>query len=249
MTHRIRRLPLAGPATASFLAALLAALALAPAASAHSGIEVGEYLVEVGWRNEPAYVAQPNAVQVTVVHHADAKPVTDLALDALSVVVSTGGQDSPSLSLVPAFDAVESIGPLGEYDAPIVPTAPGNYTFHVTGSIHGTAVDLKLTSGAETFDPVAGSSDIEFPAKLSNLSEVSTRLDRIDARIAALQSAQPGSAALEAAKDAAAAAKSAKDTENQALLIGGLVGGAGFIVAVAALAIAMRARRGGAGSM
>lgn len=239
--HRFRRRLLAGIVPA----ALLASLALAPAAAAHEGTEVGEYLVEVGWLHEPAFVGQPNAVQVTIVHHADDKPVTDLAADALTVVVSTAGTDSPSLALEAAFDDVEMTGPLGEYDAALVPTAPGDYSFHITGSIHDTAVDLTLASGAETFDPVVSSADLQFPAKVPDLGEVATRLDRIDGRIQALQSAAPGSDTLTAAQDAAAAANSAVMVANQALLIGGLLGFAGLVLAVIALFVAMRARRGG----
>lgn len=237
---KLRSRSLVGLASAS----LLIALALAPAASAHTPHAVGEYQLEIGWLHEPALVAQPNAVQVTIVDGAG-KPVTDLALDVLSVVVSTAGQDGPSLSLLPAFDAEEGLGPLGEYDAVLVPTAPGDYTFHIKGSIHGTAVDITVASGAETFDPVVASTDLEFPAKLPNLTEVATRLDRIDARVAALQSANPGSAALDAANAAVLAAKSAADTANQALLLGGLMGGGGIVLALLALVVAARARRAG----
>jgi hypothetical protein len=242
--HRFRRRFVAGLVPA----ALLVSLALAPAASAHEGIEVGEYLVEVGWLNEPAFVGQPNAVQVTVIHHADEKPVTDLAADALSVVVSTAGTDSASLALTAAFDDIEMTGPLGEYDAALVPTAPGDYSFHITGSIKGTAVDLKLDSGEETFDPVVSSNDLQFPAKVPDLGEVATRLDRIDGRITALQSAAPGSDALAAAQAAAAAANSAANAANQALLIGALLGGAGLVLAAIALAMTLRARRPGPGA-
>ena len=229
-----------------FVLASLVSIALVPAASAHSGVEVGEFLVTVGWKNEPAYVGQPNAVQVTVLDHHDESPITDLATGDLSVVVSTAGQDSASLPLDAAFDAAESIGPLGEYVAELVPTAPGDYTFHVTGSIHGTAVDLELTSGEETFDAVQGSSDLEFPAKLPNLGEVATRLDRIDARIAALQSADPGAGdgALAVAQAATDAARAANASADRALLVGSVIGAAGLLVAVIALFMAMRVRRG-----
>lgn len=238
----------AGLATAS----LLLSLALAPATAAHSGIAVGPYLVEVGWRVEPAFVGQPNAVQVTILHHDGDVPITDLGAGALAVVVSTAGVDSPSLALLPAFDATEGTGPLGEYATAIVPTAPGDYTFHITGAIRETAVDLTLTSGADTFDPVLGSSDLEFPAKLPNLTEVATRLDRIDARIAALQSADPDSTALEAAQAAAQAAtdaaRAATAAADRALLVGAALGGAGGLLALIALVIALRAGRRGAGS-
>lgn len=241
MTHRIRRLPHAGLATAS----LLATLALAPAVSAHAGSEVGEYLVEVGWLNEPTFVGQPNAVQVTITHHADETPVTDLGPDDLKVVVSTSDQQSASLSFDPAFDAAEGEGPLGQYDAAIVPTTPGDYTFHITGSIHGTAVDLTVSSGDETFNSVESSAELQFPAKLPDLVDVATRLDRIDSRIAALQSPDPNSPAIAAAKAATDAANAAAATANQALAVGVLLGGAGVLLAAAALAMTLRGRKRG----
>ncbi|MEO5704514.1 MAG: hypothetical protein ABIR64_05910 [Candidatus Limnocylindrales bacterium] len=243
MTHRTRRLPLTGMATAS----LLAAFALAPAASAHEGIEVGEYLVEIGWLNEPAIVGQPNAVQVTVRNHEDESPVVDLVPGALAVVVSTAGQDSEHFDLIPVFDAEDKTGPLGEYDASLVPTAPGNYTFHIEGRIHGTDVDVTVRSEDGAFDGVIGSSEFEFPAKLPNLTEVATRLDRIDGRIEALQSADPGSEAIDIANAATDAAQAAIDTANRALLFGGLMGGAGLVLAVIALRTARKSGRKGAG--
>ena len=236
------------PSLAGLTAAILVSLALAPVVAAHSAIEVGNYLVEVGWRTEPAYVGQPNAVQVAVKNHADESPVLDLGPNDLAVVVSTAGTDSSSLAFTPAFDAIEKVGSLGEYDAALVPTAPGDYTFHVTGSIHGTKVDINLTSGDETFDAVVTSNDLEFPAKQPSLVEVATHLDRIDARVAALQSAEPGTAALTAAKAAADTARSAADSASLALLVGAILGGAGLLVAVVAVVLATRAGRRGAGT-
>jgi hypothetical protein len=236
-----RRLPVAAILAGSVLAALV------PGAAAHSGIEVGEYLLTIGWRNEPAFVGQPNAVQVTIVHHDDDSPVTDLAADALTVTVSTAAVDSPSLALEPAFDAAEGTGRQGEYGAALVPTAPGGYAFHITGSIHGTAVDVTLASGADTFDPVVGSGDLEFPVKLPSLDEVATHLDRIDARIAALQSAAPGSEALSVAQDAAAGARAAAASADRALLVGAVLGGAGLVLALAALVVVVRAGQRGSG--
>jgi hypothetical protein len=221
-------------------AALLAALALAPNVAAHAAFTAGTYSIEVGWVNEPTYVGQPNAVQVTI-HDKDDKPVTDLGADDISVVVSTAGTDSPSLTFDPAFDLAEGEGPLGEYDASIVPTAPGDYTFHITGSIHGTPVDIRATSGSDTFNAVVGSTDIEFPVKLPSLDEVSTHLDRIDGRIAALQSASPAGGGDAAA--ALAAAQTASDAANRALLVGGLLGGAGVVIGALGLWIALRSRR------
>jgi hypothetical protein len=227
-----------------FALASLLSLGLAPAVSAHSGIEVGEYLLTVGWQNEPAYAGQPNGVQVFIADHHDESPVNDLGAEDLSVVVSIAGQDSASLVLEPRFDLAEGFGTPGEYGAELIPTAPGDYTFHLTGKIHDAPVDLDVTAGEETFSSVLGSSDAEFPVKLPNLGEVATRLDRIDGRIAELQSAAPGADALHVATAASDAAAAATAAANQALLIGSLIGLAGIVVAVVALAVAMRARRG-----
>jgi hypothetical protein len=220
----------------------VASAALAAPVLAHTGHEVGTYVLEIGWLHEPAFVGQPNAVEVTVSNHGDGAPILDLATDDLTVVVSTAGANSASLVFEPAFDAAEKTGSLGEYDAALVPTAPGDYSFHITGSIHGTAVDLTVASGDETFDPVVASTDLEFPAKMPTLTEVGTRLDRIDARIEALQTAAPGEGpealqVAQAARSAASDARSAADAANRNAQLG-------FIVGLFGIVLALRARRG-----
>jgi hypothetical protein len=226
------------------LLGLAAAWLVVPAgASGHAAVQVGEFHLHVGWAGEPAYAGQPNAVEVFVADHDD-QPVTDLSADALKVVVSTGGQDSPTLTLAPAFDLEEGFGTPGEYAADLMPTVPGEYTFHFTGSVHDQPVDASITSGEETFSSVVGSSDIEFPVKVPTLADVATRLDRIDGRITELQGAGTASANQVAA--ATAAAQSAAAAAEKAQLVGLLVGGAGLVVAVVALWYAMRsARRSG----
>ena len=99
------------------------ALFFVPAVTAHVHEDVGPYAAEIGWKVEPAYLGQPNAVQVTI-HDAQDKPVTDLGADDIKVVVSTGDQQSQPLSFEPGWDPTEGEGPLGEYDAAVVPTAP-----------------------------------------------------------------------------------------------------------------------------
>ena len=56
---------------------------------------------------------------------------------------------------------------------------PGDYTFHLTGKIHGTLVDETATSSDATFDSVVDSSTVDFPTKLPSISDIVTRLDRI----------------------------------------------------------------------
>ena len=206
---------------------------------AHVVEHAGPYTLEIGWQHEPTYVGESNGVQV-IVHDANDDPVTDLAEEDLKVVVSTGGQQTGELTFQPGFDLAEMEGPLGEYDAAIVPTAPGDYAFHLTGSIHGRAIDFTVTSGDETFDVVKGTSDIEFPAKLPSVTEIATRLDRIDARVQALPQSGPTQADVDAAT---AAAKDARDAAQQALLVGPGVGLVGVLIGALGVYLALQARR------
>jgi hypothetical protein len=220
---------------ATVVAGALALVAAAPAA-AHVVEHAGPFTLEIGWQNEPTYVGAPNGIQV-IVHGAGDKPVTDLKTDDLKVVVSTGGQQSDELTFDPGFDLEEGFGTPGEYNAAILPTAPGDYTFHLTGAIKSTKVDLTVTSSDKTFDSVKGTSDIEFPTKLPTLPEIVTRLDRLDARVAA-PAGGPTQAAVDAAQATAADARQAAD---RALVAGLGVGALGVVAAVAAIVMARRA--------
>lgn len=197
--------------------AVLFSLLVASIATAHVVKQAGPYTLEIGWQHEPTYVGEANGVQV-IIHDADDHPITDLAIDDLKVVVSTGDQQTGELTFEPGFDLAEGDGNPGEYNAPIMPTAPGDYTFHLTGAIHGEAVDITVTSSDETFDTVRGTSDIQFPAKLPAVSDLVTRLDRVDARLTSAEGAQAAA--------------------DRALLVGGGLGLLGVLVGAAALFLA-----------
>jgi hypothetical protein len=215
----------------------VAALAAAPA-SAHVVEHAGPYTLEIGWQHEPTFVGEANGVQL-IVHSGADKPVTDLKEDDVKVVVSTAGQQTGELTFEPGFDVEEMEGPLGEYNAAILPTAPGDYTFHLSGTIHDQKLDITVSSGDATFDAVKGTTDIEFPAKLPTLPEIVTRLDRVDARVAAAATG-PRQAAVDAAQASAADARSAAD---RALLVGGGLGALGLVVGLLGMGLAVRASR------
>ena len=81
------------------------------------------------------------------------KPVEGLAA-TLPAEVTKDGQ-TRSLTLEPKEDGV--------YEGLFVPTATGDYTFHITGTIGKATVDESATSGPNTFDTVQPLSTIEFP--------------------------------------------------------------------------------------
>lgn len=221
----------------SAMCAVLIAFLVAGIAAAHVVKQAGPYTLEIGWQHEPTYVGEANGVQV-IVHDADEEPITDLAEDDLKVVVSTGSDQTGELTFEPGFDLEEGEGPLGEYNAPIMPTAPGEYTFHLTGAIHGEPIDITVTSGEETFETVKGTSEIQFPTKLPTLPELVTRLDRIDDRLAS--GGGPTQADVDAIQQSAKDAQAAAD---RALLVGGGIGLVGVIVGIWSLAMARRGRQ------
>ncbi len=212
-------------AAAVIATAMGLAIGVADPATAHVVKQIGPYSVTIGWVREPTYVGEQNAVQV-VIKDSAGNPVSDLSPDDLKVVVSTGNQQSDPMSLAPTFDEDTGLGIPGDYEATIIPTAPGDYTFHVTGAIHDQSVDETVTSSDSTFDAVVESTAIQFPSKVPALSGVITRLDRIDARIVANRTSTD---------EAAAAA-------TRALVVGIVIGGLGVLVGGAALIMSLRRR-------
>jgi len=207
----------------------LLAIGLASVATpvaAHIVKQVGPYTVAIGWVHEPTYLGQLNAVQV-VIKDAKGNPVSDLSADDLKVVVSTAGQQSDPMSLAPTFDEDTCLGIPGDYEAPMIPTAVGDYTFHVTGTIHTTKIDETATSSDTTFDSVVDPSAVQFPSKLPAVGDLATRLERVDARV----------------QSQISAADEAKSSAQGALIAGVAVGGAGVLIGLVGLTLAIMARR------
>jgi hypothetical protein len=178
---------------AAIVAGGLALSTILPA-SAHEVRTVGAYQFTVGWLHEPAYADEQNAVQF-LLKDAKGNPVSDLG-DTLKVEVIYQSQTMPALSLNPTFDPDTGLGMPGEYLASIIPTRPGKYTFHFTGSVKGQTVDQSFTSSPTTFDEVKEPTAVEFPAQDPTRAQVSQRLDRLDSRLAAAQTSATNGADL-----------------------------------------------------
>lgn len=187
--------------------------AAAPAALAHEHRTVGPIEMTVGWADEPTYAGFKNGVQLLLKDKAG-KPITDLG-DTLKVEVIFGTQKTAALPLERAFG--KSFGTPGDYRAAIVPTRPGNYTFHFTGTIGDQKIDQSFTTSDTTFDPVQEPTAIEFPVKDPSTADLAGRIERIGPRADAAQSA---------AGDARNAASQART-----LAIAGIVVGAAGVVA------------------
>ena len=185
------------------LGLVLAASVVPTQTTAHVTVDVGDgqYVMELGFRDEPAYLGLPNALFLKVGEYGSGgtAPVEKLA-GTLTAEVTQDGQ-TKQLPLVPKGDGV--------YEGALVPTALGDYTFHITGRIGDATVDESATSGPNTFNSVEPLAAIEFPIS------------------------QPDPAQLAASgADAQAAAATARTLG----IVGAAAGILGLIVAVVALA-------------
>ena len=115
-------------------------------------------------------------------HAADGDPINDPGA-RLTAMVTYGDQEQ-EFALTPTYDAEAGTGTPGEYAALVIPTAPGDYTFHVTGKVEGVKVDLKVTSSPKTFSPVEDASAVQFPVKVPATGQVAERLDKELPRLA-----------------------------------------------------------------
>jgi len=148
-------------------------------ALAHEHRTVGSVVMTVGWGDEPTYTGFKNSVQLILADKAG-KPITDLT-DTLKVEARFGSQTSGPLDIERVFG--RTYGRPGDYRAQIVPTRPGTYSFHFTGTVGKQKIDETFTSSDKTFDNVQDAAAIEFPVKDPSIADLSGRLERIGPRV------------------------------------------------------------------
>jgi hypothetical protein len=168
----------AGGATSIVMAMVLA---LSGAAAAHEERKVGRFHLAVGFGDEPAYAGQKNSVQVLLSDATSDTPVLDLG-STLQVQVAYGSQNMPAITMEPDFEIGES-GTPGDYRGWFIPSRPGSYSFHFTGSIHGQKIDTTFKSGPSTFSNVEDPQSVEFPAKDPTTGQLNDLLTRETGRI------------------------------------------------------------------
>jgi hypothetical protein len=213
---------------AALLAACLLTVGTALPAFAHEQRQVGAYQFTVGWQHEPTYAGELNAVQLFL-HDPKGNPIDELGSPpGLQVTVSTGGKTSSPLDLEPSFDPDTGLGTHGEFDAPIIPTSPGTYSFHLTGSVNGQRVFETFTSSDSTFNDVVEPTPIEFPSQQPTTADLSTAVNRLGPRVEA----------------AASTASSAQDKASTATTLAIVAVVVAVVLGVVSLVVALRGRRG-----
>jgi hypothetical protein len=155
------------------IAALAIAALLPRVASAHEQRDVdgGKYTFVVGFLNEPAVTGVWNSLDLRVAANtgAAATPAAGGGDEALTGTPVEGlestlqveiiyGDQKKTLTLEPRF------GEAGAYNAYVIPTAAGDYSFHIFGTINGDAIDETFTSSPEGFSSVEDAANYQFPA-------------------------------------------------------------------------------------
>ena len=111
-----------------------------------------------------------------------------------------------------------------DYRAFFIPTAPGSYSFHFTGTIKGQKVDQTFKSGPQSFSDIEDPAQVQYPVQQPTGGQLATRADRETARVNAALTAER-----DQAKDDAASARTLA-------IIGLVVGILGLVAGGVALA-------------
>ncbi len=156
-------------AGASLLMAAVALVVVNTSASAHERRDVadGQYRFVVGFLEEPAFSGEKNGLDLRVAK-----------LDPAATPVAEG-EDPPTTPVeglestlqAEVFFADQSMplvisasfGEPGSYESVFFPTQPGDYSFHIFGTIEGVAIDETFTSGPDTFGPMEDPAPLQFP--------------------------------------------------------------------------------------
>jgi hypothetical protein len=201
-------------------------------AEAHITKVFGNYLVEVGWNNEPVYTGLVNAAQVTIKKGSgdSAQPVIN-ALKDMQISVKYGGV-TKSLDFLPS-STVD-----GQYTAPLIPTRVGTYSLVFKGTVEGQVIDTEIA-----LDDVASVDTLNFPSSTGSSSDNSASASQINILANQLtndieEAKNSADAASKSVSNVAQSFQEIKDTTDKLYMIsmtGIGIGIAGVIIAVIAI--------------
>lgn len=161
------RLRMKTPFLLAFLAALALLVVTADSALAHDRVEVGPYLIIVGWENEPPIVGDRNFLVIDITK--DGEPVDEVEA-TLNLQVVYGGRTFTS-NLNPTLTP-------GRYHVDMYPTVRGQYILQFSGMIE----DLEADFESEP-EEVLPASVLQFPESPPETTELQTAIDDLTAQL------------------------------------------------------------------
>jgi hypothetical protein len=138
---------------------------------AHSQVQVGPYVLIIGWLEEPVIAGERNAIVLEVTENE--APVVGVE-SALQLTILYGGRTFIA-NLRPA-------GQPGRYTAEILPTVRGQYTVQLSGKIGETVVDERLEP-EEVLSPQV----LQFPESPPDLSELEQTIQSLASQLRTAQ--------------------------------------------------------------
>jgi len=151
-------------------------------ALAHESRVVGDVVMVVGWSSEPTYAGFQNAAgvhlsEVGASEEEEGPPISDADIQ---VEILFG--DESSTTTTGPLPMEEAFSEPGLFEADIIPSRPGTYTYHVTGTVAGQEIDEFFTSSEDTFSNVNIPADIQFPEQDPTAGELAQAIDRLSSR-------------------------------------------------------------------
>lgn len=139
----------------------------ADTALAHARVEVGPYLLIVGWENEPPIVGDRNNLVIDITRDGEPVEAVEATLD---LRVLYGGQTFTA-NLNPTQTP-------GHYRVDMYPTVRGQYIVEFTGMIE----DLEVDFEAEP-EEVLPASALQFPEAPPETAELQSAIDDLTAQL------------------------------------------------------------------
>jgi hypothetical protein len=155
------------PYWAILLALCLALIGLSlttETAAAHTRVEIGPYVVIVGWEIEPPIVGERNQI---VVHLREGETAVTGAEASLAAEVLYAGRSFRS-NLTPTITP-------GYYHVEILPTVRGQYSLRLFGTLGDTEIDQTIDP-----EPVFAADRLQFPETQPEPRELVQRLDDLE---------------------------------------------------------------------
>ncbi len=163
----LKRLRITVPLFLALLFSLSIFLVTAEPAQAHDRVEVGPYVIIIGWENEPPVVGDRNFLVIDITR--DGEPVEEVEA-SLRLQVLYGGRTFTA-NLNPTATP-------GHYKVDMYPTVRGQYIVQFSGMIE----DLEVNVESEP-EEVLPAAVLQFPESPPETTELQTEIDDLTAQL------------------------------------------------------------------